>query len=46
MSKRILKEGVLGVLSIEFKSLFKNYRHRMKGQTSPDKKYSHSTNQV
>lgn len=46
MSKRILKEGVLGVLSIEFKSLFKNYRHRMKAQTSHDKKYSHSTNQV
>lgn len=30
MSKRILKEGVLGVLVIQFKSLFGNYRNRMK----------------
>ena len=39
MSGRILKEGVLGVLSIQFKSLFKNYRRRMKAQPS-HKKYS------
>ena len=39
MSGRILKEGVLGVLSIQFKSLFKNYRRRMKVQSS-HKKYS------
>lgn len=30
MSKRILKEGVLGVLMIQFKSLFRNYRKRIK----------------
>ena len=30
MSKRILKEGVLGVLVIQLKSLFRNYRKRMK----------------
>lgn len=30
MSKRILKEGVLGVLMIQLKSLFGNYRKRMK----------------
>jgi dolichol-phosphate mannosyltransferase len=30
MSKRILKEGVLGVLIIQLKSLFGNYKKRMK----------------
>ncbi len=30
MSKGILKEGVLGVLKIQWQSLFKNYRSRMK----------------
>ncbi len=30
MSKGILKEGVFGVLSIQWKSLFKNYRKRVK----------------
>jgi dolichol-phosphate mannosyltransferase len=30
MSKGILKEGVLGVLKIQFRSLFKNYRRRVK----------------
>jgi dolichol-phosphate mannosyltransferase len=29
MSKRILSEGVFGVLAIQMKSLFKNYRRRM-----------------
>ena len=30
MSKGIIKEGVLGVLRIQWKSLFKNYRKRVK----------------
>jgi dolichol-phosphate mannosyltransferase len=30
MSKGIIKEGVLGVLSIQWQSLFKNYRKRVK----------------
>ncbi len=30
MSKGIIKEGVLGVLSIQWKNLFKNYRKRVK----------------
>lgn len=30
MSKGIIKEGVLGVLKIQWKSLFKNYRNRVK----------------
>ena len=30
MSKGIIKEGVLGVLSIQWQSLFKNYRKRLK----------------
>ena len=34
MSKRILKEGVLGVLMIQVKSLFGNYRKRMKLSTT------------
>lgn len=36
MSKRILKEGVLGVLMIEVKSLFGNYRKRMKQESRLD----------
>jgi dolichol-phosphate mannosyltransferase len=35
MSKGILKEGVLGVLSIQWKSLFKNYRKKVKNQELP-----------
>lgn len=46
MSKRILKEGVLGVLSIQFKSLSKNYRRQIKVETAADKKLTHSINQV
>ena len=30
MNKGILKEGVLGVLKIQWQSLFKNYRNRVK----------------
>ena len=30
MSKGIIKEGVLGVLSIQWKSLFSNYRTKVK----------------
>jgi len=30
MNKGILKEGVLGVLKIQWQSLFKNYRKRVK----------------
>jgi dolichol-phosphate mannosyltransferase len=33
MNKGILKEGVLGVLKIQFQSLFKNYRRRVKNRT-------------
>lgn len=33
MSKGILKEGVLGVLKIQFRSLFKNYRRRVKNSS-------------
>lgn len=40
MSKRILKEGVLGVLAIQFKSIFKNYHRRMRVEKSISKKYS------
>ena len=32
MSKGIIKEGVLGVLSIQWQSLFKNYRKRVKNE--------------
>ncbi len=46
MSGRILKEGVLGVLSIQFKSLFKNYRRRMKAKPSSQKKYYQSVKQL
>ena len=35
MNKGILKEGVLGVLKIQWQSLFKNYRNRMKKATEP-----------
>lgn len=34
MSKTILKEGVLGVLVIQMKSIFGNYRKRMKTKTN------------
>jgi dolichol-phosphate mannosyltransferase len=33
MSKGILKEGVLGVLKIQWQSLFKNYRRRLKNSS-------------
>ncbi len=36
MSKGIIKEGVLGVLSIQWKSLFKNYRTRVKNPVIGD----------
>ncbi|HEY1870895.1 MAG TPA: hypothetical protein VGG71_07545, partial [Chitinophagaceae bacterium] len=36
MSGRILKEGVLGVLMMEFESLFRNYRKRMKIAPNPN----------
>jgi dolichol-phosphate mannosyltransferase len=42
MSKRILSEGVFGVLAIELKSLFGNYRKRMSAQPVTKKAYSHS----
>ena len=35
MNKGILKEGVLGVLKIQWQSLFKNYRNRVKKVTEP-----------
>jgi dolichol-phosphate mannosyltransferase len=34
MNKGILKEGVLGVLKIQWQSLFKNYRNRVKKTTA------------
>jgi dolichol-phosphate mannosyltransferase len=34
MNKGILKEGVLGVLKIQWQSLFKNYRRRVKNSSS------------
>jgi dolichol-phosphate mannosyltransferase len=46
MSGRILKEGVLGVLSIQFNSLFKNYRRRMNGKPPSHKKYPRSIKQL
>jgi len=42
MSKRILSEGVFGVLSIQLKSLFRNYRRRIATQPVVKKTYSHS----
>ena len=42
MSKRILSEGVFGVLAIQLKSLFANYRRRMAVQPLATKSYSHS----
>jgi dolichol-phosphate mannosyltransferase len=33
MNKGILKEGVLGVLKIQWQSLFKNYRRRVKNNS-------------
>ena len=39
MSKRILSEGVFGVLAIQMKSLFKNYRRRMATQPLAAKSY-------
>jgi len=35
MSKGILKEGVLGVLEIQWQSLFKNYRKRVNAEAKP-----------
>jgi dolichol-phosphate mannosyltransferase len=31
MNKGIVKEGILGVLSIQWQSMFKNYRRRVTG---------------
>ena len=42
MSGKILKEGVLGVLSIQSKSLFGNYRKKMTAVSSSPKNYSSS----
>jgi dolichol-phosphate mannosyltransferase len=42
MSKRILNEGVFGVLVIQLKSLFGNYRKRMSVHQASKKTYSHS----
>lgn len=33
MNKGILKEGILGVLSIQWQSMFKNYRKRVRSNT-------------
>ncbi len=46
MSGRILKEGVLGVISIGFKSLFKNYRRRVEVKSSSENKYSQTIKQL
>lgn len=40
MSKRILKEGVMGVIAIQAKSLFTNYRRKMRSEPSSKKNYS------
>jgi dolichol-phosphate mannosyltransferase len=34
MNKGIIKEGVIGVLRIQWKSLFRNYRHKVKNVVS------------
>jgi dolichol-phosphate mannosyltransferase len=34
MNKGIIKEGVLGVLTIQWNSLFKSYRHKLKSATT------------
>ena len=46
MSGRILKEGVVGVLVIQFKSLSNNYQLRMRAEKSTQKKFSASVGQV
>lgn len=38
MSKGILKEGVLGVLKIQWKSIFSNYQERMRAKEPDNKK--------
>ena len=40
MSGRILKEGVLGVLAIQYKSLFNDYHQRMRAEKSTPKRFS------
>jgi len=35
MNKGIVKEGILGVLWIQWQSMFKNYRHRVKNKFEP-----------
>ncbi len=42
MSKGIIKEGVLGVLSIQWKSLFNNYRKKVKNISSEETILPHS----
>ncbi len=46
MSGRILKEGVFGVLEIQFKSWFNNYHQRMRLEESIPKKRSASVEQA
>jgi dolichol-phosphate mannosyltransferase len=36
MNKGILKEGVLGVLAIQWQSMFKNYRTRVGSNAKPE----------
>jgi dolichol-phosphate mannosyltransferase len=43
MSKGIIKEGVLGVLSIQWKSLFSNYRNKVKKESTHSSSSTHSS---
>ncbi len=44
MSKGIIKEGVLGVLRIQWKSLFNNYRKKLKNTSFNNSLSSHTAN--
>ena len=46
MSGRILKEGVFGVLEIQFKSWFNNYHQRMRVEKPISKKFSNPVEEV
>jgi dolichol-phosphate mannosyltransferase len=35
MHKGIVKEGIIGVVSIQWQSMFKNYRHRLTNRLEP-----------
>jgi dolichol-phosphate mannosyltransferase len=35
MNKNIVKEGILGVLKIQWQSMFKNYRRKVRNNTDP-----------